>query len=79
MARFCIQDSLDPVKVKGRIVHCKSLAWGSDSVVREIGGAGTIVESDRLPDAALIFMAPATVVNGTVGAIIDDYIHSTRC
>jgi len=77
-ARFCIQDSLDPVKVKGRIVHCKVLAWGADSVVRGIGGVGTIVESDQFPDVAFIFMAPSTLVNGTVGASINDYIHSTR-
>ncbi|KAF5466901.1 hypothetical protein F2P56_016783 [Juglans regia] len=77
-ARFCVEDTLDPIKVKDRLVYCKLGTWGTDSVVRGIGGVGTIVETDRFLDAAQIFMAPATMVNGTIGEFIDDYIHSTR-
>ncbi|XP_059458023.1 subtilisin-like protease SBT4.14 [Corylus avellana] len=53
--------------------------WGIDSVVREIGGVGTILASDNFFfDSAPIFMAPGTIVNGTLGEIVDNYIHSTR-
>lgn len=76
--RFCVQDSLDPNKVKGKLVFCKLENWGSDSVVKGIGGVGTIIEDDQFLDAAQIFMAPGTMVNDTIGEIIDEYIHSTR-
>lgn len=75
--RFCLQDSLDPNKVKGKLVLCKLENWGADSVVKGIGGVGTIIEDDQLVDAAQIFMAPGTMVNDTIGEIIDEYIHST--
>ena len=74
-----MENSLDPAKVKGRLVYCKLGEWGIDSVVREIGGVGTILTSDNFFfDSAPIFMAPGTIVNGTLGEIIDNYIHSTR-
>ncbi|KAK9273795.1 hypothetical protein L1049_018605 [Liquidambar formosana] len=76
-ARFCIANSLDPVKVNGKLVHCKLGMWGVDSVVKGNGGVGTIVESQQFLDAAQIFMAPATMVNATIGETINDYIHST--
>ncbi|CAL2241457.1 unnamed protein product [Prunus armeniaca] len=76
-ARFCLQDSLDPSKVKGKLVLCKLENWEADSVVKGIGGVGTIIEDDQLLDAAQIFMAPGTMVSDTIGEIIDEYIHST--
>ncbi|KAM1400547.1 hypothetical protein ACFX2I_027565 [Malus domestica] len=77
-ARFCVQDTLDPGKVKGKLVFCKLGSWGADSVVKGIGGAGIIIEDDQFLDAAQIFMAPGTMVNSTIGDIIDEYIHTTR-
>ncbi|GAV76678.1 Peptidase_S8 domain-containing protein/PA domain-containing protein/Inhibitor_I9 domain-containing protein, partial [Cephalotus follicularis] len=77
-ARYCIQDSMDPGKVKGRLVYCILQIWGADSVVKGIGGRGTIIESPQFLDTAQIFMAPATIVNATVGEIVSDYIQSTR-
>ncbi|XP_017969916.1 PREDICTED: subtilisin-like protease SBT4.14 [Theobroma cacao] len=77
-ARFCYDNTLDPGKVKGRLVYCILGQWGADSVVRGIGGIGTIIASEQYLDIAQIFMAPATMVNGTVGETIDKYIHSTR-
>lgn len=50
----------------------------ADSVVKGIGGIGTVVESEQYLDTARIFMAPATMVNMTVGETIDKYIHSAR-
>ena len=64
--------------MKGRLVYCTLGQWGADSVVKGIGGIGTIVESERYLDTAQIFMAPATMVNVTVGETIENYINTTR-
>ncbi|KAI6702631.1 hypothetical protein NL676_011767 [Syzygium grande] len=77
-ARYCMDNSLDRVKVKGKLVYCKFAARGVDSVVKGSGGIGAIIESQQFLDTAQIFMAPSTMVNGTLGEAIDEYIHSTR-
>ncbi|GAY42057.1 hypothetical protein CUMW_063980 [Citrus unshiu] len=77
-ARFCFGDSLDPKKVKGKLVYCKLGTWGADSVIKGIGGVGIIVGSEQFLDVAQIYMAPGTMVNVTDGDNITDYIHSTR-
>ncbi|XP_062090204.1 subtilisin-like protease SBT4.14 [Humulus lupulus] len=77
-ARFCFDGTLDAKKAKGKLVLCALANWGTDSVVKGIGGVGTILENDQFLDAAQIFMAPGTLVNSTVGETINDYIHSTR-
>ncbi|KAJ9680827.1 hypothetical protein PVL29_019980 [Vitis rotundifolia] len=77
-SRFCMENSLDPTKVNGKLVYCKLQMWGSDSVVKGLGGIGTIVESMEFLDAAQIFMAPGTMVNDTAGYAINRYIHSTK-
>ncbi|KAK7292563.1 hypothetical protein RJT34_15414 [Clitoria ternatea] len=77
-AKFCFEDSLDPNKVKGKLVYCRLGSWGTEAVVKAIGGIGTIVESDQFLDVAEIFMAPATVVNSSVGQVITNYTQSTR-
>ncbi|CAJ2657641.1 unnamed protein product [Trifolium pratense] len=77
-AKFCDDDSLEPKKVKGKIVYCKFRTWGTDAVVKAIGGIGTIVENDQFLDVAQIFSAPATYVNESTGQIITNYIQSTR-
>lgn len=64
--------------MKGKVVHCKLGMWGADSVVKENGGIGIILESEQFLDAAQIFMAPATMVNSTVSNEVDKYIHSTK-
>ncbi|KAL2330417.1 hypothetical protein Fmac_017998 [Flemingia macrophylla] len=68
-ARFCYEDSLEPNKVKGKLVYCQLGRWGTDSVVKGIGGIGTLIESDDYPDVAQIFMAPATIVNSGTALI----------
>ncbi|CAK7347976.1 unnamed protein product [Dovyalis caffra] len=75
--RFCADGSLDPNKVKGKLVLCELGGWGADSVVKGIGGEGIILESEQYLDAAQIFMAPATMVNATVSDAVNNYIHST--
>ncbi|XP_002511771.2 subtilisin-like protease SBT4.14 [Ricinus communis] len=77
-ARFCLDESMDSNKVKGKLVYCELQMWGSDSVVKGIGGVGAIIESAQYLDAAQIFMTPGTMVNVTVGDTINDYIHSTK-
>ncbi|XP_030535286.2 subtilisin-like protease SBT4.14 [Rhodamnia argentea] len=77
-ARFCMDNSLDRVKVKGKLVYCKFAMRGVDSVVKGSGGIGAIIESPQFLDTAQLFMAPSTMVNGTLGEAIDEYIHSTR-
>ncbi|XP_058747069.1 subtilisin-like protease SBT4.14 [Vicia villosa] len=60
-AKYCDDaDSLDPKKVKGKIVYCRFRTWGTDALVKAIGGIGTIVENDQFVDVAQIFSAPAT-------------------
>ncbi|KAH9604066.1 hypothetical protein KSS87_010407, partial [Heliosperma pusillum] len=76
-ARFCLDNSLSPTKVKGKIVLCRLQDWGVESVVKQNRGVGAIVSSPRFLDVAMVFMAPGTVVNSTVGEKIDEYIHST--
>ncbi|XP_039008005.1 subtilisin-like protease SBT4.14 [Hibiscus syriacus] len=77
LARFCYDNTLNPAKVKGRIVYCLLGELGADSIVKGIGGVGIVLESEKYLDTALIFMAPATMVNMTVGETVDKYIHST--
>lgn len=47
-------------------------------MVKENGGVGAIVASSRFLDVAMIFMAPGTLVNYTVGEKIYEYINKTR-
>ncbi|XP_027927083.1 subtilisin-like protease SBT4.14 [Vigna unguiculata] len=77
-ASFCYEDTLQPSKVKGKLVYCKLGTWGTESVVKGIGGIGTLIESDQFPDVAQIFMAPATIVNSVQGDNVTKYIQSTR-
>ncbi|KAH6812129.1 xylem serine peptidase 1 [Perilla frutescens var. frutescens] len=76
-SRYCLENAMDPRKVKGKLVYCKLGSWGSDSVIKGLGGVGTVIESDTFLDTAQIFMAPATMLNSTAGKRINDYIHST--
>ncbi|KAL8028258.1 hypothetical protein ABFX02_14G146800 [Erythranthe guttata] len=77
-SRYCLENSMDPKKVKGKLVYCKLGSWGTDSVIKGLGGVGTLIESDSFLDAAQIFMTPGTMINSTTGKKISDYIHSTK-
>ncbi|OIT39454.1 PREDICTED: subtilisin-like protease SBT4.14 [Nicotiana attenuata] len=77
-SRYCGEGSMDPRKVKGKLVYCQLGTWGADSVIKELGGIGTIIESDQFLDSAPIFMAPATIVNSSIGKSINNYMHSER-
>ena len=73
-----MEGSLDPSKVKGKLVICQLLTRGAESVIKRLGGIGAIVESIVLLDVAQIYSAPGTMVNKTVGLAIHDYIHSNK-
>ncbi|XP_016499904.1 subtilisin-like protease SBT4.14 [Nicotiana tabacum] len=77
-SRYCGEGSMDPRKVKGKLVYCQLGTWGADSVIKELGGIGTIIESDQFLDSAPIFMAPATIVNSSIGKSINNYMHLER-
>ncbi|PIN00203.1 Cucumisin [Handroanthus impetiginosus] len=77
-SRYCLENSMDPKKVKGKLVYCKLSTPGADSVIKGLGGIGTLIESEVFLDAAQIYMAPATMVNTTTGKRIKDYMHSTK-
>ncbi|XP_028801168.1 subtilisin-like protease SBT4.14 isoform X2 [Neltuma alba] len=77
-ARSCYESALDRKKVKGRLVYCGPDSSGSDSVIKELGGIGAIIENEQYLDLAQIFVAPATAVNISVGQSITNYIKSTR-
>ncbi|WMV11356.1 hypothetical protein MTR67_004741 [Solanum verrucosum] len=77
-SRYCSEGSMDPRKVKGKLVYCQLGSWGVDSVVKELGGIGTIIESDQFLDSAPIFMAPATIVSSSIGRSMNSYMHSDR-
>ncbi|XP_059634067.1 subtilisin-like protease SBT4.14 [Cornus florida] len=80
-ASYCIENSIDPVKVKGKLVLCKLVSGLPDSYIKSIGGIGTIINTDYnislITDP--IYMAPATTVNSTEAEPIRDYyLHSVR-
>ncbi|PIA49729.1 hypothetical protein AQUCO_01300466v1 [Aquilegia coerulea] len=75
-SRFCVEGSLDPKKVKGKLVYCELQESGTDSFVKEAGAVGTILASEMSLDAAQILMVPGTVVEETIGEKINKYIHS---
>ncbi|XP_027338944.1 subtilisin-like protease SBT4.14 [Abrus precatorius] len=77
-ARFCYEGTLEPNKVKGKLVYCELGTWGTEAVVKGIGGIGSLIESEQYPDVAQIFMAPATIVNNDTSEIITKYLQSTR-
>ncbi|KAK6142863.1 hypothetical protein DH2020_023211 [Rehmannia glutinosa] len=77
-SRYCLENSMDPKKVKGKLLYCKLGSWGADSVIKGLGGVGAVIESDSFLDTPQIFMAPATMVNSTTGKRINDYLHSTK-
>ncbi|XP_022156463.1 subtilisin-like protease SBT4.14 [Momordica charantia] len=77
-ASICAEGSLDPAKVKGHLVLCRMITWGSDSVVKSAGADGTILQSDQFLDHPHLYMTSATMVSTSDGASIDAYIRSTR-
>ncbi|KAK6920217.1 Peptidase S8 propeptide/proteinase inhibitor I9 [Dillenia turbinata] len=76
-ARFCEPESLDPRKVKGKLVYCELQQRSVESVIKEAGAAGTIMETSLFLDVAQVFMIPATIVNESLRYTITTYINHT--
>ncbi|KAL5137797.1 Subtilisin-like protease SBT4.14 [Glycine soja] len=74
-ARSSLLAECDQIDYSGKI---KLSTWGSEVVVKAIGGIGTIIESEQVFEIAQMFMAPATIVNSSIGQIITNYTKSTR-
>ncbi|KAL6981871.1 hypothetical protein U1Q18_023488 [Sarracenia purpurea var. burkii] len=77
-ARSCIEEGMDARKVKGKLVLCELLVFGSEATVKKLGGIGAIIQSDTYLDTPSVYETPATMVNYTLGAAIGRYINSTR-
>ncbi|KAG6549558.1 hypothetical protein Mapa_008939 [Marchantia paleacea] len=83
-AGACLNYSLDPTKVKGKIVVCKhpigSVFTKEDKcdVVKEVGGAGVIFIDEFDKSVASTFTLPTAVVSSSDGEKILSYINSTR-
>ncbi|KAL0344776.1 UNVERIFIED_CONTAM: Subtilisin-like protease SBT4.15 [Sesamum radiatum] len=75
-ASACDYGSLRQDKVKGKIVYCQG--DGGDTVIRNLGGAGTIMSSNDNLDTAFATIAIGTYISVEDGKKIDKYINSTR-
>ncbi|KAF5750494.1 subtilase family protein [Tripterygium wilfordii] len=73
----CDYGTLGMDKVKGKIVFCLGNN-GQDSIIKELGGAGTILVPESLEDIAFIPLIPGTSVSINNGKRIDQYINSTK-
>ncbi|KAK7345374.1 hypothetical protein VNO77_15978 [Canavalia gladiata] len=77
-ASACDYGTLSKEKVSGRIVYC--LGTGSqDFIIRELGGAGTIVSVEDPMDYSSTTIIPGVFVDAkTAGKTIEFYINSTK-
>ncbi|PIN14699.1 Cucumisin [Handroanthus impetiginosus] len=72
----CEYGTLNETKVKGKILYCQEP--GGDSVIKALGGVGTIMTNDQYIDTAFAAVGPGTYVSFSDGEKIDKYINSTR-
>ncbi|KAG6756004.1 hypothetical protein POTOM_039418 [Populus tomentosa] len=83
LAQICYPESLDPTKVRGKIVYCLAgMIRGIEKslVVAQAGGVGMIL-ADQSADSSSIrqdFFVPTSVVSGIDGLSVLSYIYSTK-
>ncbi|XP_050204678.1 subtilisin-like protease SBT5.3 [Mercurialis annua] len=80
-AQSCAQGSLEPSKVKGKIVYCaRSFVFDVDKsfVVAQAGGVGVIFARSVLSDKVEPHFIPTTAIFEEDGEDILSYINSTR-
>lgn len=81
---LCMEGSLDPKLVKGKIVVCSrgsNPRVAKGDVVRRAGGAGMILANSAIDGEGLVSDAhvlPATAVGYAAGVVIRNYITDTR-
>ncbi|KAI3985532.1 hypothetical protein MKX01_033846 [Papaver californicum] len=78
--RMCMRGTMDPEKVRGKIVLCETAPVGdpADSVIPKAGGVGTVIVGSSERDFADIFMSSATEIDNSTAKVIHKYINSTR-
>ena len=75
----CDYGTLRKDKVKGRIVYCVGGLGSQDLIIKELGGAGTIIGLyDRIDDSYTTVIPATFIEANTEGKDIDLYINSTR-
>ncbi|KAL1313865.1 hypothetical protein HN51_040633 [Arachis hypogaea] len=75
----CDYGTLQKDKVQGKIVYCLGGMGNQDLIIKELGGAGTIIGLDNRIDDSYNVVIPATFVEAnTDGRDIDLYINSTK-
>lgn len=83
-ASLCLDGTLDPAKVKGRIVLCdrgSNARVAKGQVVKAAGALGMILANLPVDGEGLVadsHVLPATAVGAKAGAKIKDYILSTK-
>ncbi|XP_040372091.1 subtilisin-like protease SBT4.15 [Rosa chinensis] len=76
-ASACDTGTLNPQKVKGRIVLCKGQS-NQDPTIKDLNGAGTIMTEDEMLDYGYTPIIPATYVLVNDGLKIERYINTTK-
>jgi PA domain len=80
----CVLSSLDPTKVKGKIVVCirgNNARVEKGEVVRQAGGVGMVLANDDSTGNEIIadpHVLPATHISYSDGVVLLKYINSTR-
>lgn len=83
-ASFCVEGSLDPNMVRGKLVLCDLGGNGrieKATAVRKAGGAGMILVNqpeDGDDSSANCYQLPVTRINSKAGEYIKAYINTTR-
>ncbi|KAL4182542.1 hypothetical protein AMTRI_Chr11g150610 [Amborella trichopoda] len=75
---YCDFGTLDPKKVKGKIVYCIDDGGGQDMSVAAAKGFGTIINSASYEDTAFTFMISTAILNNVTSKQVTNYIKSTR-
>ncbi|KAF5196818.1 subtilisin-like protease SBT4.14 [Thalictrum thalictroides] len=77
----CYNGTLESEKVKGKIVYCRGgdpQVGASHITIKELGGAGIIVQQNDDLDTAFTLAIPGAFVNYEDGENIEHYINSTK-
>lgn len=72
----CDYGALNKTLVKGKMVYCLG-SGGQDYYIRQLGGVGLIMATERT-DVAFPFLIPAAFVTTADGYKIDQYINTTQ-
>ena len=84
VCRYCLNNSLDPSKVDGRIVVCNHAQDVSESklaksrVVKAAGGVGMVLISELDKAMGVNFVIPGAIVGSKAGTTVLSYMNSTR-